>query len=97
MATYVILSKMTDQGVKNIRDIRQTVQRNRANGERLGLKVIGWYMTQGRYDMVIIVEAPDDQAVAAQTLFVASAGNSHTETLRAFTLDEADQIIQKIG
>ncbi len=53
-------------------------------------------MTQGSYDLVIIVEAPDDVTMAAQTLSVASRGNRHTETLRAFALDEVEQIIQKI-
>lgn len=97
MATYVILSKLTDQGVQNFRNVRETMEKNRASGERLGIKVLGWYMTQGSYDLVVVVEAADDLTVAAQTLSVAARGNSHTETLRAFTLDEVDQIIQKMA
>ena len=97
MPTYIVMSKFTDQGVKNIRDISQQMEQNREAAERLGLKRIGWYLTQGSYDLVVIVEAPDDQTMAAQVLRIAGRGNSHTETLRAFTPEETDQIIQKLG
>ena len=97
MPTYVILAKLTDQGVKNIRDLPQRARENMAMAERRGMKVHGWYLTQGRYDVVIVTEAPDDQTAAAQALAVASRGFNTTETLRAFTLDEAEQIIQKMG
>jgi uncharacterized protein with GYD domain len=97
MPTYIVLSKFTDQGVKNVRDLSKAMEANRASGDRLGLKVIGWYMTQGAYDVVVIVEAPDDEAMAAQVLTVAGRGNTHTQTLRAFTEEEAKRIIQKVG
>ena len=97
MPTYIVMSKFTDQGVKNVRDLPQLMEQNRAGAEKLGLKRIGWYMTQGAYDVVVIVEAPDDEAMAAQVLNVAGRGNVHTETLRAFTLEESKAIIQKLG
>ncbi|HZU13838.1 MAG TPA: GYD domain-containing protein [Chloroflexota bacterium] len=97
MPTYIILGNMTDQGAKNMKDLKQNVQQNRQSGERLGLTVKGWYLTQGQYDFVVVVEAPDDETMAAQVLTVAGRGNSRSETLRAFTLDEFDQIAQKIG
>lgn len=68
-----------------------------AQGERLGLKPRGWYMTMGRYDFVVVVEGPDDEAMVAQTIGVAGRGRSRTETLRAFALDEVDGIFQKLG
>ena len=97
MPTYIVMSKFTDQGVKNVRDLPQLMEQNRAGAEKLGLKRIAWYMTQGAYDVVVIVEAPDDEAMAAQVLNVAGRGNVHTETLRAFTLEESKAIIQKLG
>jgi uncharacterized protein with GYD domain len=97
MATYIVLGKFTDEGVKNIRNLRQFVDENRSAGERLGLKVHGWYLTMGRYDLCVIVEGPDDETVAAQALGVAGRGRSRTETLRAFPLDQVDAIIQKLG
>ena len=97
MPMYIVLGKFTDQGIKDIRNLRQRVQENMQRGEQLGLKPHGWYLTMGRYDFVVLVEAPDDQAVATQVLGVANRGASRPETLRAFTLDEADAIIQKMG
>lgn len=97
MAMYIVLGKFTDQGVKDIRSLRQRVQENRSNGERLGMKAHGWYLTMGQYDFVVLVEGPDDETMAAQVLGVAGRGVSRSETLRAFTLDEVDAIIQKMG
>ena len=97
MPTYIVLGKLTDQGAKNIRDLPQQMEQNRAAGEKIGLKRVGWYMTQGAYDIVVVVEAPDDETMAAQVLGVAGRGNTHTETLRAFTPEETKAIIQKLG
>jgi uncharacterized protein with GYD domain len=97
MAMYIVLGKFTDQGVKDIRNLRQRVQENMQRGEQLGMKAHGWYLTMGQYDFAVITEAPDDQTMAAQVLGVASRGASRPETLRAFTLDEVDTIIQKMG
>lgn len=97
MATYIVLGKFSDQGIKDIRNLRQAVDENRRHGEQLGTKALGWYLTMGQYDFVVIAEGPDDETMAAQVLGVAGRGRSHTETMRAFTLDEADAIIQKIS
>lgn len=97
MATFVVLGRFTDEGAKDIRNLRQVVQENMARGERMGIKVHGWYLTQGRYDFVVLAEAPDAETVLAQGVGVASRGNARTETLRAFTLDEGDQIFEKLG
>jgi uncharacterized protein with GYD domain len=97
MAMFVVLGKLTDEGAKNLRNLRQNVKENMARGERLGIKVHGWYMTQGRFDIVVLAEAPDAETMMAQAAGVAGTGNTRTETLRAFTLDEAEQVLQKLG
>jgi uncharacterized protein with GYD domain len=97
MAMFVVLGKFTDEGAKNLRNVRRGVQENMARGERLGIKVHGWYLTQGRYDVVVLAEAPDAETMLAQAAGVAGTGNTRTETLRAFTLDEADKVLQKLG
>jgi uncharacterized protein with GYD domain len=51
----------------------------------------------GRHDFVVIIDAPDDAAVSAILLSLGSGGNSRTETLRAFTRAEAEQIIASIA
>jgi uncharacterized protein with GYD domain len=97
MATFVVLGKFTDQGAKNLPNLRAFVEQNRARGERLGVKILGWYLTQGRYDIVVIAEAPDAETMLAQSAGVAGTGNTRTETLRAYTLDEAEQALKKSG
>lgn len=97
MPMYIVLGKFTEQGVKDVRDLRRRIEENTRRGEQLGMKRHGWYLTMGQYDFAVIAEAPDDLTVAAQVLGVGSRGASRSETLRAFTLDEVDQIIQKIS
>ncbi len=97
MAMFVVLGKFTDQGAKDIQNLRKGAEANMARGERLGVKIHGWYLTQGQYDIVVVAEAPDAETMLAQAAGVAGTGNTRTETLRAFTLDEADQVLKRVG
>ena len=97
MAMFVVLGKFTDEGARNIQNLRKGVEENMARGERLGVKIHGWYLTQGRYDIVVLAEAPDAETMLAQAAGVAGTGSTRTETLRAFTLDEANQVFKKTG
>ncbi|MFL6327141.1 MAG: GYD domain-containing protein [Nitrososphaeraceae archaeon] len=65
--------------------------------EKAGGKSLGLYYTIGRYDFVAIVEAPNDEAVASVLYNTGSLGNVHTETLKAFSTDEAANIIEKLS
>jgi uncharacterized protein with GYD domain len=96
VATYISLIHWTDQGVKNARGLVQRAQQFRAECEQRGLKVIGLYSTQGRYDAVIALEAPDEQTLMAGLCALESLGNVRTETQRAFTEAEMDVILRKI-
>jgi len=97
MATYIVLGTFTDEGAKDAQNVRQFVSANMERGRKLGLEPKGWYLTMGRYDFVVVVEGPDDETMAAQALGVARAGRTRTETLRAFSLDEVDTILQKLS
>jgi uncharacterized protein with GYD domain len=96
MPTYVVLYKFTDAGAKNIKATVQQATENRAENERRGFQIHGLYWTQGQYDLVAVVEAPDEQAMLAGLFNIASAGNVRSETLRAFTQAEMEAIIQKM-
>jgi uncharacterized protein with GYD domain len=96
MPTYVVLYKFTDQGAKNVKGTVQRANEARQENERRGFKVQGLYWTQGRYDMVAVVEAPDEQAMFAGLFNIAGAGNVRSETLRAFTGDEMASVLQKM-
>lgn len=97
MPTYVSLINWTDQG---IRTFKETVARAEAAGElseRLGGRFKEVYWTLGPYDIIVVFEAPDDETAEAALLGIASQGNVRTTTLRAFTSDEMQAIIGKLG
>jgi uncharacterized protein with GYD domain len=96
MATYVTLIKWTEQGARNAKDTLQRAQAFRGDVERRGGKLVGIYWTQGQYDIVATIEAPDEQTAMAALLAVAGLGNVRTETLRAFNETEMQSIIQKV-
>jgi uncharacterized protein with GYD domain len=97
MPNYVVLYKMTNQGAKDIQTLPDRVRQARAAAEQNGIKVNGWYLTMGQYDVVTIVDAPDEQTLAAGVLAIARNGNFTSESLRAFDESEMEQIIQKLG
>jgi uncharacterized protein with GYD domain len=97
MAMFVILGKFTDQGVRNARNFPQMVEQIRQQGEQRGIKRHGWYLTQGQYDYVVITEAPDAETMAAFALDIAGRGNTRTETLRAYPIEEIDQVLGKMA
>jgi uncharacterized protein with GYD domain len=96
MPRYVVLLDWTDQGVRNFKD---TVDRYEAASQQmadLGVRFTDIYWTLGAHDIVGVVEADDDEALAAGLLRTAGAGNIRTTTLRAFTGDEMRGIIGKV-
>ena len=96
MPTYVILMNQTDQGIRNIKDTPKREEAFRNLCEKLGARVKDAYRTLGRYDIAVIVEAPDDVTMNAILYSVGSLGNVRTETLRAFTREETSDAIAKM-
>ncbi len=96
MPTYVSLAKWTDQGIRGARDTVDRVERSRQVIEQMGghLTTILW--TQGAYDIVTISEFPDDETATAFLLALGMQGNVRTETLRAFSAEEMQRILQKL-
>lgn len=92
MPTYVTLVHYTEQGVKTFKDLPQRLEETRTAGDAVGAKLVAFYLTMGQYDAVVISEAPDDQTIARLALAAGERGNVRTETLRAFTEDEAKSI-----
>jgi uncharacterized protein with GYD domain len=64
--------------------------------EKVGGKLIGGYYTFGEYDVVIVMEASNDEAIMSLMLKVGSAGNVRTKTLKAFTAEEGIKIINDL-
>ena len=96
MPTYITLMRWTGQGSKTVKDSPSRLDAARKAFQAVGVTLKDFYMVTGRYDMVIISEAPDDTALAKATLSVASHGNVQTETLRAFSEKEYRGIIASL-
>ena len=89
MPTYITLIHYTEQGVQTFKDLAHRIEVTKAAGEAVGAKLVGYYLTMGQYDAVAISEAPDDHAIAKLALAAGARGNVRTETMRAFTDEEA--------
>jgi uncharacterized protein with GYD domain len=97
MSNYVVLLDWAEQGIKNVKDTVKRAKSFEDAIEKAGGKSLGFYYTIGRYDMVAIVQAPTDEAIASVLFSLGSLGNVRTETLKAFSTDEAANIIEKLS
>ena len=97
MARYVTLMNWTDQGVKNFAATVDRADAARTALASKGVDIKEIYWTIGPYDIVAIVEAGDDESAVASLLGLASQGNLRTTTMRAFSGDEFQGIIQRVG
>ncbi|TMD10379.1 MAG: GYD domain-containing protein [Chloroflexi bacterium] len=92
MPVYVTLIRWTDQGRKNAADLPDRVDQVTERIKQAGGKVIGNYLTMGRFDQVAVIDVPNDETAAKLALVVAGRGNAVTETMRAFTMDEVRKL-----
>jgi uncharacterized protein with GYD domain len=97
MATYIALSNFTDQGIRNIKDSTKRAEAAEEAAKKFGANMTQIYWTLGHYDLVAIIEAPDDMSAAAFALAVGAAGNIHMQTLRAFSKEEMNGVLGKLA
>ncbi|MGF1546189.1 MAG: GYD domain-containing protein [Thiotrichales bacterium] len=95
MPTFITLLNFTDQGAKNIKDSPARLNAFAEMAKSMGITVKGAYYTMGQYDMVIIIEGPQDAATAAMVK-VSSLGNIRGQTLLAHSAGEMREIIDKV-
>ncbi len=93
MAAYISLLSFAQKGIENIKESPARLDAAKRLYKSMGAELKQFYLTLGRYDAVVIAEAPDDETAAKVALALGSAGNVRTETLRAFTEDEYKKII----
>lgn len=97
MGTYIALSSFTDQGIRSIKDTTKRADAVREVATKFGASMPQLYWTLGKYDLVAIIEAPDDESATAFSLAIAGAGNIRMQTLRAFNKDEMNGILGKMA
>ena len=97
MPTYVSLINWTDQGIKNYKDSPSRAADFTKLAESSGGRVRELLWTVGEYDLVTVVDFPDDETATAALLRVGSLGSIRSNTMRAFSADEMTTIIGKTG
>ena len=93
MPTYIILVKFTQKGMESIQDSPKRLEGARKLGKSLGGQITAAYYTMGQYDMVVIMEAPSNEAALEGILKTGSLGNVKTETLVAIPAEKAVEIM----
>ena len=93
MATYVSLIRWTEKGIENVKQSPARLETARKAFQAAGAELKQFYMVMGRYDLVVVSEAPDDETASKVALTLGAAGAIRTETLRAFNEDEYRKII----
>lgn len=97
MLTFITLCTFTDQGIRSIKDSTKRADMAMEAAAKFGSKMTHLYWTQGQYDLVSIIEAPDEASATALGLAIASGGNVRMQTMRAFNKDEMNNILAKLG
>jgi uncharacterized protein with GYD domain len=93
---YVSLVQFTDQGIRNIKDTIKRSEAAMADAEKMGMKIVEAFWTMGAYDVVVLLDAPDDETMTAFAAKVGSLGSVRTQTMRAFRKEEMEGILSKI-
>lgn len=97
MATYIVLTQFTEQGVRGIKETTKRADAVKDLARKFGVTAKEFYWTLGSYDVVVILDAPDDASVTALGLAIGALGNVRTQTMRAFSRDEMNGILAKLG
>ena len=93
MATYISLIHYTEQGIRNIKEGPHRLDATKKAFQAAGAEIKAFYLAMGRYDVVLVSEAPDDETVAKLALGLGALGNVRSETLRVFTEPEFRKIV----
>ena len=96
MVTYVVLGNFTDQGIRNAKDSPKRAEAFKKTAETFGVTVKELFWTQGRYDVVTILDAPDELAAMTLSLSLGALGNVRTESLRAFSAADMTKVVAKM-
>ena len=96
MAGYIILTKITQQGIGNIKQMPEMISQGKALAGSMGVRPVGTWLTLGEYDLVMVVDAPDDQTVGAFVLAMAQGGSGTTQTMRAFSENEIAELVGRL-
>ena len=93
MSTYVWLVNWTDLGIRSVKETTKRAKAFKENAEKMGVTIKEIFWTIGRYDLVLVINAPNDETIRLLALGLGMGGNARTETLKAISAQEMDQIL----
>ncbi len=96
MGTYVVLCNWTQKGVENVKESPVRLDEAKKAFQPMGAQIKAFYLVMGRYDLVVVSEAPDDETAAKLALAIGSRGSLRGETLRSFPEDEYRPLINSL-
>ena len=96
MITYVVLANFTDQGIRSAKESPKRADAFRQMAKTFGVTVKDLFWTQGRYDIVTVIEAPDESSAMSLSLALGALGNVRTESLRAFSAADMATVVGKM-
>jgi uncharacterized protein with GYD domain len=96
MPIYVVLGNWTQKRMETIKNLPEGIKESRKVFESFGVKVLALYFTLGRYDVVAIGEAPNEEAITKALLSWGSRGLLRTETLTGFTPEKMVELVKEI-
>ena len=88
MAIYILLSRLSQQGVATLKSNPDRLREVNRDVEELGAKVVHQWATLGPFDFVNVVEAPDAETIARVSVALGARGSAKLQTLTAFSVDE---------
>ena len=95
MAAYVMLTNLTDEGRKTVKENPERIKEVNREVEAMGVKVLAQYATIGPYDFVNILEGPNNETMARVAVELGARGTLQTLTMAAIGLDDFIRTLKK--
>ncbi len=97
MASFVALCNWTEKGIASFRETTERVEAVAELGRSVDVEIRDIHWCMGQHDLVLILEAPDDESVQAFEMKLGSGGNVRTVTMRSYSREEMDAILERAG
>ena len=96
MVTYMMLMKLTDQGIKNIKEAPARIESGLKGFEKAGGKLVGFWIAMGKYDYVSVGESTSDEAALAWAVGLSSQGNVRVESVKLYSKEQFAGLIKML-
>ena len=96
MPTYVSHVSLTEQGLKELKDVPSRIEANKKLWEESGGRLVAWYVVMGDYDYLLISEAPNEKVMAEIAIKASSRGRTRFNTYPAIPIEEFSEVSERL-